>query len=90
MIATKIPKGTYEGLDTDVPTLATATVMVVNKDLPEDLVYKMCKVFWKEHATFAQVKKVWNEVDPEDALAAAAIPIHPGAQRCYSEMGIKN
>ncbi len=89
VIATKIPKGTYEGLQADVPTLATATVMVVNKDLPADLVYKMCKVFWNEHATFAQVKKVWNEVRKEDALAAAAIPVHPGAERCYSEMGIK-
>jgi TRAP transporter TAXI family solute receptor len=89
VIETRIPKGTYEGLDHDVPTLATATVMVVNKDVPADLVYKMCKVFWNEHATFAQVKKVWNEVNKEDALAAAAIPVHPGAQRCYDEMGVK-
>jgi TRAP transporter TAXI family solute receptor len=89
VIATKIPKGVYEGLARDVPTLATATVMVVNKDLPADLVYKMCKVFWQEHATFAQVKKVWNEVKKEDALAAAAIPVHPGAERCYNEMGVK-
>jgi len=89
VIATKIPKGVYEGLTADVPTLATATVMVVNKDLPEDLVYNMCKVFWKEHATFAQVKKVWNEVKMQDALAAAAIPVHPGAARCYKELGVK-
>jgi len=89
VIATSIPKGVYKGLDHDVPTLANATVMVVNKNLPADLVYNMCKVFWKEHATFAQVKKVWNQVKKEDALAAAAIPVHPGAERCYAEMGIK-
>jgi TRAP transporter TAXI family solute receptor len=89
VIATKMPKGVYEGLDHDVPTLATATVMVVNKDVPDDLVYNMCKVFWKEHDTFAQVKKVWNEVKQADALAAAAIPVHPGAQRCYDELGVK-
>jgi len=89
VIATKIPKGTYEGMDADVPTLATATVMVVNAKVPDEIVYNMCKVFWKEHGTFAQVKKVWNEVKKEDALAAAAIPVHPGAERCYKEMGIK-
>ncbi|HSH06243.1 MAG TPA: TAXI family TRAP transporter solute-binding subunit [Burkholderiales bacterium] len=89
VIATAIPKGTYEGMDSDVPTLATATVMVVNAKLPDDLVYNMCKVFWKEHGTFAQVKKVWKEVKKEDALAAAAIPVHPGAERCYKEMGVK-
>ncbi len=89
VFATTIPKGTYEGMTADVPTLATATVMVVNKDLPADLVYKMCKVFWKEHATFAAVKKSWNDVKKENALAAAAIPVHPGAERCYTEMGVK-
>jgi TRAP transporter TAXI family solute receptor len=89
VIATKIPKGTYEGMDADVPTLATATVMVVRADLPEDLVYKMCKVFWKEHGTFAEVKKIWNDVKLQDALSAAAIPVHPGAARCYKELGVK-
>ena len=89
VIATKIPKGTYEGMDADVPTLATATVMVVRADLPEDLVYKMCKVFWKEHDTFAAVKKTWNDVKLADALSAAAIPVHPGAARCYKELGVK-
>ena len=89
VIATKIPQGTYEGMDSDVPTLATATVMVVRADLPEDLVYKMCKVFWKEHDTFAGVKKIWNEVKLQDALSAAAIPVHPGAARCYKELGVK-
>ena len=89
VIATKIPKGTYEGMDADVPTLATATVMIVRADLPEELVYKMCKVFWKEHDTFAGVKKIWNEVKLQDALSAAAIPVHPGAARCYKELGVK-
>jgi TRAP transporter TAXI family solute receptor len=89
VIATKIPKGTYEGMDADVPTLATATVMVVRADLPADLVYKMCKVFWKEHDTFVAVKKTWNDVKLADALSAAAIPVHPGAERCYKELGVK-
>jgi TRAP transporter TAXI family solute receptor len=87
--ATKIPKGTYEGMDGDVSTLATATVMVVNAKLPDDLVYNMCKVFWKEHATFVEVKKTWKDVKLADALAAAAIPVHPGAERCYKELGVK-
>ena len=87
--ATVIPKGTYEGMDADVPTLATATVMVVRADLPEDLVYNMCKVFWKEHDTFTAVKKIWKDVKLADALKAAAIPVHPGAARCYKELGVK-
>jgi TRAP-type uncharacterized transport system substrate-binding protein len=52
-------------------------------------VYNMCKVFWKEHATFVEVKKTWKDVKLADALAAAAIPVHPGAERCYKELGVK-
>lgn len=86
VISTMIPKSTYEGMTADVPTLGTVTVMVVGKDLPDELVYKMCKVFWAEHDTFAQVKKIWKAVKVKDALAGAAIPVHPGAERCYNEI----
>ncbi|HKI98677.1 MAG TPA: TAXI family TRAP transporter solute-binding subunit [bacterium] len=88
-IQTVIPKTAYDGLTADVPILGAVTVMVVNKDLPDDLVYNMCKVFWKNHGTFADVKKIWNKVKLEDALIGAAIPVHPGAQRCYDELGVK-
>ena len=88
-IQTVIPKTAYEGLTGDVPILGAVTVMVVNKDLPDDLVYNMCKVFWANHSTFAEVKKIWNKVALKDALIGAAIPVHPGAERCYKELGVK-
>jgi len=88
LIETVIPKEAYEGLEADVPTIGVATVMVVHKDLPDDLVYQMAKTFWESHAQFAEVSPVWNDVRLEDALMAVAIPVHPGAQRYYDEMGV--
>jgi TRAP transporter TAXI family solute receptor len=85
-----MPKGVYESVDKDIKTLGIVTNMVVSKDLPDDLVYKMCKVFWANHDAFAQVKKIWNKVKLENALNGAAIPIHPGAQKCYDELGVKS
>jgi len=84
-----MPKGVYKSIDKDLHTLGIVTNMVVHKDLPEDLVYKMCKVFWDNHATFVEVKKVWKRVKLQDALKGAAIPIHPGAKKCYDELGVK-
>lgn len=84
-----MPKGVYKAVDKDIHTLGIVTNMVVHKDLPEDLVYKMCKVFWDNHAAFVEVKKVWNRVKLEDALKGAAIPVHPGAKKCYDELGVK-
>jgi len=85
-----MPKGVYESVDKDIKTLGIVTNMVVSKDLPDDLVYKMCKVFWENNDAFAQVKKIWNKVKVEDALNGAAIPVHPGAQKCYDELGVKS
>lgn len=84
----KMPKGVYKSVDEDLHTLGIVTNMVVHKDLPEDLVYNMCKVFWANHATFAEVKSIWKRVKLEDALAGAAIPVHPGAAKCYKELGV--
>jgi uncharacterized protein len=88
LIETVIPKEAYDGLTEDVPTIGVATVMVVHKDLPDDLVYEMVKVFWENQAQFLEVSPVWQDVHLEDALLAVAIPVHPGAQRFYDEMGI--
>ena len=84
-----IPQSAYDGLTADIPTLGIVTNMVVHKDLPDDLVYNMCKVFWDNHAKFVEVKKVWKRVKLADALNGAAIPVHPGAKRCYDEKGVK-
>lgn len=84
-----MPKGVYRSLDRDLNTLGITVAAVVNKDLPDDLVYKMCKVFWANHAKFVEVKSVWKRVKQENALKGVAIPIHPGAQKCYDELGVK-
>ncbi len=84
-----MPKGVYESLGEDLHTLGIVTNMVVHKDLPNDLVYNMCKVFWANHAAFVEVKGVWKTVMLENALNGAAIPVHPGAKRCYDELGVK-
>lgn len=88
-ITGSIPKSAYEGLSGDIPSLGIVTNMVVSKDLPDETVYQMCKSFWANHAKFVEVKKVWNRVKLEDALNGAAIPVHPGAEKCYAELGVK-
>lgn len=85
----KMPKGVYKSLDKDLHSLGIVVNMVVHKDLPDDLVYNMCKVFWKNHGTFAEVKSVWKRVEQSKALDGVAIPVHPGAQKCYDELGVK-
>ncbi|MEM7268214.1 MAG: TAXI family TRAP transporter solute-binding subunit [Pseudomonadota bacterium] len=83
-----MPAGVYQSVGEDLNSLGIVVNMVVHKDLPDELVYNMCKVFWANHGTFAEVKSVWNRVKQEEALNGVAIPVHPGAQKCYDELGV--
>jgi TRAP-type uncharacterized transport system substrate-binding protein len=71
-----------------VPTLGIVTSAIIHKDLPDDLVYKMTKVFWDNHPEFVKVKSVWKKVLLKKAVNGAAIPIHPGAAKYYKEQGV--
>ncbi len=64
-------------------------MLVINKDVPDDVAYNMAKALWENHGEFVKVKKIWNAVSLENALRGAAIPVHPGAQRYYDEKGVK-
>lgn len=87
-VAGVMPKGIYKGVTENLNSLGISVNMIVHKDLPDDLVYKMCKVFWENHGTFVEVKSVWKRVALKKALDGVAIPIHPGAKKCYDELGV--
>jgi len=89
LIEMVIPKEAYDGLTEDVPTVGVPTTLVIHKDLPEDLVYQMTKIFWESHAQFLEIAPSWQGVRLEDALLAVVIPVHPGAQRYYDEVGVR-
>ena len=61
----------YKGVSKPVQTLATATVLIINKDIPNELVYKMTAAFWNNHGEILKVHKNWQHVKLADALKAA-------------------
>lgn len=83
-----IKAGSYKGVTQDVPTLATATVLITNKNVDNELAYNLAASFWKSHAEFVKVNKTWNNVKLATALQGAAIPVHPGVLKFYKEKGI--
>ena len=87
-VAGVMPKGVYESVDADLNTLGITVNMVVSSELSDELVYNMCKSLWANYDKFVEVKSVWKRVKQEDALKGVAIPVHPGAQKCYDELGV--
>ena len=83
-----MPKGVYKGVTEDVQTLATATVLIANKNLDDQLAYNLAKSLWDNHGEFVKVNKTWNNVTLANALQGAPIPVHSGALKFYKEKGI--
>jgi len=65
--------------------------MAINKDLSEDLVYRMTKTLyenWDEVLASAPWWKGPGEASLESAPAITTVPYHPGAVRYYKEKGV--
>ena len=84
-----IPAGTYPGQDEDVQTSAIKMVMFCRGDLSEQAVYDLTKTFWENIDQLGEAQANLKGLTPEEAVKdIAGLPLHPGAERYYEEIGI--
>jgi TRAP transporter TAXI family solute receptor len=83
-----IPKGTYLGVDQDVPAAAAETLFVAHELMAEDLAYEITKVLLERSNELASASGVAREITPVSAVRGSPVPFHPGALRYYREAGI--
>ncbi len=92
-IPSKIPGGTYEGIDGDTKTPAVSALLVVSSDLSDDLVYGITKAMWNSNTRklldngHAKGKLITAET-ALDGVGSLGVPLHPGAERFYKEQGM--
>lgn len=84
-----VPSGTYNGQDSDIVTAAVMAMLVVPKDLDEDLVYNLTKNLYEQRQVIIDTHTRGNDIQLETALNGMPIDVHPGAQRYYDEKGVK-
>jgi len=84
-----IPPGTYPGMDGDVPTLSVGTQWVVSVSADADLIYQITKALWHpRNRAFLDAGHAKSKlIRLSTALTGIAIPLHPGAERYYREVG---
>ena len=84
-----IPAGTYPNQDKDVQTSAIKMVMFTRADMPEDVVYNLTKSFWEHIDELGASQKNLKGLKPADAVKDIAnLPLHPGAEKYYKEIGV--
>ena len=88
-VPAKIPANTYKGQDKDVETAGVANYLVTHAGVSDDLVYQMTKALFESLPELAKAHESGKQIKLENALAGVPIPLHPGAERYYKEMGLK-
>lgn len=88
LVRDDLPAGTYNGIDYEVTCVAVKAVMVASKDLSEDAVYEFTKAMFENLTSLQGGHDKFNHVSVETALEGANVPIHPGAEKYYKEIGV--
>jgi uncharacterized protein len=83
-----VPAKAY-GREADAVTIGAPNVFIVNKDLPEDFVYRVTKVMMEHLEEFKRIHPTHADMTREaSAEPVAELPFHPGASRYYKEAGL--
>ncbi|MGQ9371193.1 TAXI family TRAP transporter solute-binding subunit [Azospirillum sp. ST 5-10] len=88
-IDTVVPAGTYPDVPA-TPLLSVGAEFIVRADRPEEVIHGVTKALW--HAStrrlIAEGHPKGSSLDPVSAVANVSIPLHPGAERYYREVGL--
>jgi len=86
---TEIPSGVYHGVD-GVNTIGIGAQLLVAAELDDDLVYGITRALWHENARklLDRGHAKGRDIRLETALAGISVPLHPGAERYYREVGL--
>ncbi|MEP6943225.1 MAG: TAXI family TRAP transporter solute-binding subunit [Betaproteobacteria bacterium] len=87
-IAATIPANTYRGQTTDVPSVAVQNYLVTSDGVSTDVVYGMTKALWSNLDQLVAAHSAAKAIDPKRALEGMPVPLHPGAEKYYKEIGL--
>jgi TRAP transporter TAXI family solute receptor len=82
-----IPAKTYPGQASDVPTAAIRNFLVTRSNVPDELAYQMTKALYEHLPELTAAQSVASQVTLDTAVAGMPVPLHPGAEQYYREVG---
>ena len=83
-----IAAGTYPGQTKDIATIAQPNFLAVNASVDENHVYLLTKTMYENLPFLQAIHPATKAMAVEKAMAGLPVPLHPGAQRYYEEVGL--
>ncbi|WP_439562884.1 TAXI family TRAP transporter solute-binding subunit [Roseinatronobacter sp.] len=84
-----MPEGSYPGQDGAYTNPTSATILIANKDVPQDVIYQVTRALVEQREAIAEAFPALADWDPEAGAQPdqAVIALHEGAARYYRERG---
>jgi TRAP transporter TAXI family solute receptor len=82
-----IPAGTYKGTDVDIPAVPTAAELLAGAHVPDVVAYTILKIIGDNIQEVYTINEKNKTFDPKTGWQNVAVPLHPGAEKYYKEMG---
>lgn len=85
-----VPAGTYKGVDYDAPSFQDSALWVANKDVPDEVVYKLLTEIYSDEGLkhMYEMKKTFKNMSLKTGATNIVTPFHPGAEKFWKEKGM--
>lgn len=86
----EIPAGSYEELQPNgeaIPVTTMEALILISSEVSEDVGYKITKALLENQDMFPNIYAVLAKFEPEKAWQNQPVPLHPGAEKAYKELG---
>ncbi len=89
-VASVIPGGTYKGNPRDVPTVGVVATLVTTAEVPADVIYQITKAYIENLGLLQALSPLFLSLTKEEMVKTGlAAPIHEGALKYFSEVGLR-
>ncbi|CAN0656561.1 TAXI family TRAP transporter solute-binding subunit [Nitratireductor aquimarinus] len=87
LVPFEVPAGTYRGQDEPVSTFGLAQVIYTDAEADEDMIYEFTKAFWENLQALGESNTSFKGLTVELGAQKRTVPMHPGAERYFKEIG---
>jgi len=85
---TVVKAKSYKGIEQDTPIMGFTTAVFTHLGVNQDFIYKVVKNLFDHRADYYSIHSSAKDMTPETALKGASVPVHPGAERYFKEIGV--
>ncbi|WP_305970609.1 MULTISPECIES: TAXI family TRAP transporter solute-binding subunit [unclassified Mameliella] len=88
-VSFSIPEGTYKTPASDLQTVAMWNFVVADASMSDDIAYQITRAVLENNARMISTHAAAKQTLAENILKNTFIPLHPGAARYYTEIGVE-